>query len=302
MSANAPTAMQRFGLSAAISTPFTAAFEPDVARLAAHAQSLVTNGCGSVTLFGTTGEGASLTMTNRAAMLGAVRGAGLAGSQVLAGITASALPDAVAQAQMALDFECRALMLTPPFYFKGLTDEMLFAWHARFIECLKGRARDIILYHIPGVSAVGLSVELVGRLKAAFGNVIMGVKDSGGNWAHTSKLLAARATDSVILVGDERHLAAAVRAGGSGAISGLANVVPGDMARLIATGQDNAALSTLVDRVCELPIMTAVKGLVALSRNDAEWERMCAPLPQLDAAQKQTLAAAWGVYGQARVA
>lgn len=302
MTASQPTALQRFGLSAAISTPFTASFEPDVARLAEHARSLVETGCGSVTLFGTTGEGASLSLTNRAAMLGAVRGAGLSGRQVLAGITASALPDALTQANMALDFECRALMLTPPFYFKGQTDDMIFAWHARFIEGMKGRARDLILYHIPGVTSVGLSVELVGRLKSAFGDVIMGVKDSGGNWEHTSKLLAARAADCVILVGDERHLAAAVRAGGSGAISGLANVVPGDMARLIATGQDNPALTALVDRVCELPIMTAVKGLVALARGDAEWERMCAPLPQLDAAQKQALAAAWAGYGKAMAA
>ena len=67
-----------------------------------------------------------------------------------------------------------------------------------------------------------LSIALIGRMKLAFPGVIAGVKDSGGEWDYTERLLAAHA-DLHILVGDERLLARAMRHGASGAINGFSN-------------------------------------------------------------------------------
>ena len=90
---------------------------------------------------------------------------------------------------------------------------------------LGGSARDIILYNIPSVTQVALSVDLIGRIKEGFPGVVTGVKDSSGDWAYTQRLLAAH-KDLAILIGDERYLAEGVALGGQGAISGLPMSVP----------------------------------------------------------------------------
>lgn len=83
---------QRFGLGCALITPFAADGSVDHPRLVAHAQRCLAEGCASITLFGTTGEGASLGMGERAAMLDAVAAAGFdLPRQLLAGVAASAI-------------------------------------------------------------------------------------------------------------------------------------------------------------------------------------------------------------------
>jgi len=146
----------RFGLSVALSTPFTASGAIDLHRLTAHARWCVSQGCDSVTVFGTTGEGAAIAAGDRHAVLGALVGAGFEPArQVIAGVAAVSQDDALEQARIGYAHGCRALLLAPPFYFKGVDDEGLFAWFARHIESLGPQARDIILYHIPSMTAVG---------------------------------------------------------------------------------------------------------------------------------------------------
>ena len=104
----APQAMRepgrRFGLGVALVTPFARDGSVDLARLRAHARRCLDEGCSSVTLFGTTGEGASLGSSQRASMLEALDDAGFdLPTQVLAGIAASSVEDAAAQANQLFD-------------------------------------------------------------------------------------------------------------------------------------------------------------------------------------------------------
>src|SRR5690606_16873864 len=113
-----------FGLSAALVTPFAADGGVDLARLVGHAKHVLSAGCDSVTLFGTTGEGFGLSLTERAAMLGAVAGSGVDPTQSLyAGVSSATIDDAVAQAALALSAGVRGLLLAPPFYLKGVDDD-----------------------------------------------------------------------------------------------------------------------------------------------------------------------------------
>jgi len=283
----------RFGLSAAISTPFDAALRPDPTRLVAHAKSLLANGCDSITLFGTTGEGASLGDRERAVLTKACVDAGFNfRKQVLVGIAVPAVETAIAQSKLALDMDCRGLLVAPPFYFKGASDDALFAWHAEYFTGLGAAARDVFLYHLPSVTAVPLSVALIGRLKTAFPKAVAGVKDSSGQWSNTQALLAAH-RELRILVGDERQLAQAVREGGSGAICGMANLEPAKMARLIDRAEDDASIRALVDAIVKLPVMSAVKALIAHRLRDPQWAVMRPPLEALDARQAASIVASY---------
>jgi 4-hydroxy-tetrahydrodipicolinate synthase len=198
------TRQNRFGRSVALSTPFTEDRAIDLARLVAHARQSLADGCTGVTAFGTPGEGASLGLNERQRALGALVGAGIEPrTQLVVGIAASSVEDAVAQGRAGLMAGCPSFLLAPPFYFKGTGDEGLFDRFAAVLRALGPGASNIILYHIPQVTSVGLSIELIDRLKKAFPQQIRGVKDSSGNWNNAEALLKHHG-DLHILIGDER--------------------------------------------------------------------------------------------------
>jgi 4-hydroxy-tetrahydrodipicolinate synthase len=281
-----------FGLSAALITPFRADGAVDLPRLLRHARYVLDEGCDSVTLFGTTGEGFSIGMRERAAMIGALLAGGVEAAKLNAGVTATTVVDAVEQSRLALDFGARGLLLAPPFYFKGPDDEGLFAWFSDVIDGIGADARGIILYHIPGQTAVPLSVALVDRLKRAFPGVVAGVKDSSGEGATAEAFLAAHG-ELAILVGDERQLAGAMRKGAQGSICGLANLAPGLLRDVIHGRNDNPLVTPLVDLVVSYPVMPAVKALVANIHGDNEYARMRAPLVGLPEKDRAALVNAY---------
>lgn len=137
--------------------------------------------------------------------------------------------------------------------------------------------RDILLYNIPSLTAVTVSLDVIGRLHDAFPHAISGVKDSGGNWDYTEPLARRYADRLAVLVGDERHLAAAARIGAQGAISGMGNVLP-DAVHGLIQGKDSAQLLALVETVLRYSVTPAVKALVAIASGDDRWLTVRPPL------------------------
>jgi 4-hydroxy-tetrahydrodipicolinate synthase len=279
-----------FGLSCALALPVHQDSSIDFLRLTVHASRSLEAGCSSVTVFGTTGEGASVSLSEREQVLRALLDAGVSlRLHVIGGVAAAAVGDAVDQARMLIDRDCRGVLLAPPFYFKNVTDEGLYRWFSQVFEKIGKRARDIFLYHIPSVTQASLSIELIGRLKAAFPEVVVGVKDSGGDWVYTEKLLRTHG-DLILLIGDERHLAAGVRLGAQGAISGLANVHSERLLKLIETAQDDPSVIELVNEILKFPVTPAVKALIAYRQTDPAWLNVRAPLIALTEAEAARLA------------
>jgi 4-hydroxy-tetrahydrodipicolinate synthase len=291
---------EKFGLSAALALPVGPAGEVDLRRLVDQARWCLAEGCGSITVFGTTGEGASLGLAARDQIVGTLIEAGIdPRSRLLGGVAASAVEDAVAQARLLMDANVRGLLLAPPFYFKGVSDDGLFGWFAAAFEKLGPQARNVILYNIPSVTQVALSADLIGRLRQAFPEVVLGVKDSSGDWSYTEKLLE-RHSDIAILIGDERSLAAAVRRAAQGSISGLANIRPRELVAVIADGKDDARISQLVNEVLKFPVIPAVKGLIAHRTRDPGWLPVRPPLIALTASQAARLAQIYdGIFASA---
>jgi 4-hydroxy-tetrahydrodipicolinate synthase len=279
----------RFGLSAALTTPFDPGAAIDPGRLARHARWCLENGCGSVTVFGTTGEGASIGLADRQMVLRALLDAGFdMRREVVAGVAAPSLAEAVSQAQLALKAGCRAMLVAPPFYFKNVDDEGVYTWFAQLIWALGDDARDFILYNIPSVTHVTLTIELIGRLKAVFPKVIIGVKDSSGDWDYAQRLLAAH-KDLAILIGDERLLAKAVRLGAQGAISGVANICPQVLRHVIDSGSDDGRIAPLVEELLKYPVTPAIKAMLAHRVRDDAWLATRAPLIGLGKADAKRL-------------
>ncbi|CAN7313514.1 dihydrodipicolinate synthase family protein [Mesorhizobium amorphae] len=282
----------RFGLSVALATPFHASGQIAVPAMVAQAKACLGAGCGSATLFGTTGEGASLGTEERRTIIEAMLAAGIPAHQLVAGVLVDAAEDAAEQARHALQRGARNILLAPPSYFKNVGDDGLFGWFSAVFAALGPLARGVLLYNIPSVTTVKLSLSLIGRLRTAFPAVVAGVKDSGGDWSYSEALLAAHG-DLVILIGDERHLARSVRQGGQGAISGMANFVTGEIRAMAVDGRDDARVENFVLELLKYPVTPAVKVMVARKTGDEGWLAVRPPLEPISAQGRHQLAAAY---------
>lgn len=275
------------GLSAALATPFDEGGDVDWMRFAAHARGLLDQGMKVVTAFGTTGEGASVGTATRAELFERMDANGIRPRQIVECIYGPAADDAAAHARRALSAGCAGLLLCPPFYFKSPGIDGLYRWFAEVFEKTGGDCRDVLLYHIPGLTGARIEVELVARLRADFPGVVAGVKDSGGEWDFTMALLADH-SDLAILVGHENHLARAVQLGASGAISGLANLAPGLVGEL-AAGKEDPRIDGLLTEILALPVVPAIKAALAGLKDDEAWLRTRAPLQSLSGPEAAAL-------------
>jgi len=270
--------MRTFGVSSAMLTPFSESGEIDTARLCTHSLSVIKNGADSVTLFGTTGEGASIGMEERATGIEALLVTGVAARKIVLGIAANSVSDASRQVAEGRRYGVTDFLLMPPFYFQAPSDAGLLDWHMQLFQRSDAAAK-FILYHIPQVSGVGLPVHLVGRMVGMAKERIRAIKDSSGSWDNARSLLALKTV--LVLVGDERILHKAVAIGAVGAISGMANLYPDRIKRIVETAREDAALTAEVSRILSVPVVSGLKAVLATHRNDPEWERIRAPLTPL---------------------
>jgi 4-hydroxy-tetrahydrodipicolinate synthase len=279
------------GLWCALLTPLDATGSVDGGRLARHALSLLAQGVDGVAPFGTTGEGQSFSLAERTAGLDALLAAAIPASRIVAGTGCAALPETVALTRHAVQARCAGCLVLPPFFFKDVSAEGLYAWYARVIEAVADPRLRIYLYHIPQVTGVPLPVDLVARLAGAFPGIVAGVKDSAGDWSNTQALLE-RAPQLAILVGHEPHVPRLLRAGGAGTICGVANVYPALVRALFSrdvTVADEQRIATFIDIAFRQPFLPAFKSIVAERTGDPGWLAVRPPLIDLDAAARRTL-------------
>ncbi|MDW3225272.1 MAG: dihydrodipicolinate synthase family protein [Paracoccaceae bacterium] len=264
-----------FGISAALLTPFGDDGRINVPLFCAHAQDLLARGVNGITPFGTTGEGASIGMAERSDAISSLLASGIAPEKITLGIASCALDDAIAQVQQGIGFGVTAFLVLPPFYFKGIGDEGLFEWHQRLFAAVDDRAR-FVLYHIPQVSHVPLSIDLVLQLCAHFPQRIMAIKDSSGDWENTRALIETGRVP--VLVGDERLLHKAAAFGAAGSICGMANLYPERMRRLFDSRSQDTSLSADVDAIVSVPVIPALKLVMVERSGSNDWRHLRAPL------------------------
>ena len=291
------------GVLAPVVTPFDRDLRPDAARLAAHCRWLVERDVG-LAIFGTNSEANSLSTGEKLHLMDAVVHAGLPPARMMPGTGCCALPDTVELTRRAVAHGCAGVLMLPPFYYKGVSDDGLFASYAEVIERVADPRLRIYLYHIPPVSQVPITLALIERLLDRYPGTIAGIKDSSGDWANTSAMLERfqpRGFD--VFAGSETFLLATLRAGGAGCISATANVNPAAIARLAQSwrGPDADAQQGALDRVRQtfqrFPMIPALKAAVAQFADDPSWATVRPPLVALPDEQRRALADALNSIG-----
>ncbi len=168
------------GVFAPVLTPMRGDLGPDTGRLVAHCRRLLDQGCHGLALLGTTSEANSLSLDERIELLEAVIAAGTDPAKLVVGTGVCAFPDTVRLTKHAVGLGCAGVLMLPPFYYKGVSDEGLFAAYSEIIERVGDERLRIYLYHIPKVSGVGIGLELIERLVKTYDSQVTGIKDSSG--------------------------------------------------------------------------------------------------------------------------
>jgi 4-hydroxy-tetrahydrodipicolinate synthase len=280
------------GIYAAVAS-FDAARRPDSDQFQKLLRHLEARGCHGVLIAGTTGEGPSLSVDERIAL---VKAAVTANSslRLLAGTGATSLEDAIALARAAFDAGAAGIVVIPPFFYARPSVSGLIDFYARLIEAAVPADGAVLLYHNPTVSAPPIEPELVARLVERFPEQVVGIKDSSGDFAYTESLLDTFPGFRVF-VGDDRLLARALAAGAAGAITALAGVFP-DLARAVfdhyyagePIDQAQERLSLAHSQIADMPRIATVKWLLAAGRV-LEGDAVRPPLTQLSEDQINSL-------------
>jgi 4-hydroxy-tetrahydrodipicolinate synthase len=199
-----------------------------------------------------------------------------------------ALTDTVRLTEHAVKAGCAGVLMLPPFYYKDVSEDGLYASFAEVIERVGDSRLRIYLYHIPPVAVVGITPRLVERLLKAYPTAIAGMKDSSGDWSNTKKFLDAFAKSGFdVFVGSESFLLANMREGGAGCISATANVNPAPIDRLYCEWKNadapaqQEALNAVRKATGQYVMIPALKAVIAQYAHDPAWTTVRPPLVAL---------------------
>lgn len=260
----------------------------------------LSEGLDGLAIFGTTSEANSIGISERLRQTEALVRAGIPGDKLMPGTGTCALSDTVALTKQAVELGAGGVLLMPPFYFKGVGDDGLFAYVSELIDAVADDRLRIYLYHIPPQAVIGWSLPLIQRLVAAYPETVVGLKDSSGDWSNTKAILDT-VPNFAVFPGSELFLMDGLENGGAGCISATANVNPAGIAATIkayraggkrAAADANAAMCAVRSVFQAYPPVPSVKAAVARYSGDAAWDVARAPLATLPDDKRAALFAA----------
>ena len=288
------------GVMAAVLTPLAADGGVDHRRFADHCRWLLASGCDGLAVLGTTGEANSFSVEERLTLLDRLVESGVPPASLLPGTGCCALPDTVRLTRKAVTLGAKGVLMLPPFYYKTVTDDGLFAAFAEVIEAVGDDRLRVYLYHFPQMSGVPLRAPLIERLLARYPTIVAGMKDSSGDLANMTANAAAFPGFRV-LSGSDELLWPLIQAGGAGCITAVCNVAAPLAARVVAAfrSDDPAAaesahepLAAVRAAIARYPLSAALKEIMARHTGDAGWLRLRPPLTPLPVDDAAALATA----------
>ena len=234
------------GVYAAAVTPLKTDSTFDLESVPALLRFLSSRGCHGALLFGTTGEGPSFSPKEREIVMRSARvyRQQLPGFKLLAGTGTPSLSESIDLTKLAFDLGYDGVIVLPPYYFRKATDEGLFNWFSELINKAVPSHGYLLGYHIPATSGVGLSLDLLARLKDTFPDQFAGIKDSSHDESLATALGQRFGKDLLVLNGTDSYFHHALKNQVQGAITAAANLISEDLREvwdLYQAGQDPSA-------------------------------------------------------------
>src|SRR5262245_56191820 len=284
------------GVLSPVVTPFKKDYSPDAERFVRHCRWLLKSGCAGLAVFGTNSEANSMSVAEKRKLLEALVAGGVPAAGLMPGTGHSALSDSIEMTRAAVEMGCGGVLMLPPFYYKGVSDEGLYRNFAEVIERVGDERLQLYLYHIPPVAQVPITLNLIEKLLSKYPGIVAGVKDSSGDWNNTKAMLDAFAKGGFdVFAGSETFLLDNMRNGGKGCITATGNINPGPIANVYKNWRSGeadklqAGITATRKIVQKQPMIPALKCAVAHFGNDPQWKTVRPPLVELNSNQEKEL-------------
>ena len=286
------------GVFAAAITPMNADLSVNEGALVSHSRWLLENGCDGLAILGTTGEANSFSVAERMNVVDHLVRDGVPGSKLMPGTGCCSIPDTVTLTRHAVENGAAGVLMLPPFYYKGVSDDGLFAAYSEVIERVGDDRLRVYLYHFPQMSATPISYDLIERLLARYPGIVAGMKDSSGDYANMSGA-AKNFRGFGVLTGADNFLLPLLRDGGVGCITAVSNIacnLAQDVYRAWKS-EDTASMEAAQARLDAVhgaldgyPLFAGLKDILARLHKDESWRYVRPPLVALSGDQSDQLA------------
>lgn len=213
------------GAMVAIVTPFKDG-QLDEAGLRELIEFQIANGTHGIVPCGTTGESATLSFQEHERVIEIAVEQVNKRVPVVAGTGSNNTEEAVRLTKHAKAAGADGALMISPYYNKP-TQEGLYRHFKKVAETVD---IPIIVYNIPGRTAVNIEPDTMARL-AAVDNIV-GVKEAAGTMKQITDIIARCGKDFVVLSGEDYLTFPLLCVGGKGVISVSSNIVPRDMAEM----------------------------------------------------------------------
>jgi len=213
------------GLSVALITPFRDG-QVDYQALRAQVEFQIQAGTRCLCPVGTTGESPTLTHEEHERVIAEVVQMVAGRALVMPGTGSNSTHEALRLTRWAAKEKADAALVVGPYYNRP-TQEGLYQHFKALAEAVD---IPICIYNIPGRTGQNILPDTIIRL-AELPNIAL-VKEASGSLDQVSQITTA--TDLTVLSGDDSLTLPIMSVGGRGVISVVGNIVPQDMAAMIA--------------------------------------------------------------------
>lgn len=281
------------GVIAAVPTPVDQQGKFQSAPFIAHCQWVLDNGCDGLNILGSTGEANSFDSQTRIEIM-RVATENLDTSRLMVGTATPSLAETITLTKAADELGYGVALVLPPYYYKPLNDDGLFAWYEQLHIALGDCPIAIYFYNFPQMTGLEIPVSVIQRLYDAWPDRFCGIKDSSGQLPY-SREVAALLPKLKVFPSSEVTLSEADKSGFAGCISATTNQTGLLSAKLWANRNQpdkdlTAKIAAIREAITGADLIPSIKYLVACRTRQPTWENLLPPFNGLSNERKAILA------------
>lgn len=245
-------------------------------------------------ILGTTGEANSLSFEERTEIIKNLASQNFDKEKIFIGTGCTNYEDTIKLTNTAIEEGFENVLILPPFYYKGISEKGLIDYFKQVLPELSDSSK-VYFYHIPAMTGVEFTPDVIEALTTAFPGRIAGIKDSSGVLENTLKL-ANQFPQLKIYTGNEKGFLRCMNKGLAGIISATFNIQI-DLAKwtLNAYEQKRDSMFHLEKQLIsyrelieKLPLISAVKYMLSLKYDDISLSNLRPPLVPLNEEERKT--------------
>lgn len=222
------------GTGVAIVTPFKKDGTVDYPALTRVTEHIIKGKCEYIVALGTTGESVTLSKEEKESVFRHIVETVNKRVPVVIGIGGNNTAELVHQMETGWLVGADAILSVSPYYNKP--NQRGIYEHYR---CLAEAAPlPIILYNVPGRTAMNMTAETTLKIAHDFRNVVA-TKEASGNLEQIMTILRDRPKDFLVISGDDLLTLPIIACGGDGVISVVANAFPKDYSEMVRLAMQN---------------------------------------------------------------